>query len=34
MPATIRGRSLDEVRRYDLFKLLVALLLMVTWLLL
>lgn len=34
MPATIRGRSLAEVRRYDLFKLLVALLLMLTWLVL
>jgi len=32
MPPTIRGRSLAEVRRYDLFKLLVALLLMGTWL--
>lgn len=32
MPATIRGRNLVDVRRYDLFKLLVALLLMVTWL--
>ncbi len=32
MPTTIRGRSLHEVRRYDLFKLLVALLLTVTWL--
>jgi hypothetical protein len=32
VPASIRGRSLGQVRRYDLFKLLVALLLMVTWL--
>lgn len=32
MARTIRGRSLSEVRRYDLFKLLVALLLMVMWL--
>ena len=32
MPTTIRGRSLSQVRRYDLFKLLVALLLMVAWL--
>ncbi len=32
MPTTIRGRSLSEVRRYDLFKLLVALALAVAWL--
>ena len=32
MPSTIRGRSLSQVRRYDLFKLLVALLLAVAWL--
>jgi hypothetical protein len=31
MADTIRGRSLDEVRRYDLFKLLVALLLLAFW---
>jgi hypothetical protein len=29
---TIRGKSLSQVRRYDLFKLLVALLLTVMWL--
>jgi hypothetical protein len=32
MAVTIRGKSLSQVRRYDVFKLLVALLLMVTWL--
>ena len=31
MPSTIRGRSLSQVRRYDLFKLLVALVLMMAW---
>lgn len=32
MPDTIRGRSLVQVRRYDLLKLLVALALLLTWL--
>jgi hypothetical protein len=32
MPDTINGRSLDQVRRLDLFKLLVALALLLAWL--
>lgn len=32
MPATINGRSLEQVRRFDLFKLLVALALLLAWL--
>ena len=32
MPVTIRGRSLAQARRYDIFKLLVALWLTVMWL--
>jgi hypothetical protein len=31
MPDNIRGRSLPQVRRYDLFKMLVALGLLLVW---
>ncbi len=31
MATHIRGRSLADVRRYDLFKLLIALALLLTW---
>jgi hypothetical protein len=31
MPDTIRGRSLLQVRRFDLFKLLIALALLLAW---
>ncbi len=32
LPPLINGRPLEQVRRYDLFKLLVALALLVLWL--
>lgn len=32
MPDTINGRPLNQVRRFDLFKLLVALVLLLFWL--